>query len=137
VWIRYALPTAEKGKGALFELRPFVAVESLSFEQLLEDYKPMIHNIIHRLGIMDPHQEFYQEGVLAFWEACQTYDEEKGKRSTYTYFIIRTRLINLIRKKNRKQEQTAEIMVKSKREATIGPHDFEWDPYLYQEMMGM
>ncbi|WP_154657293.1 RNA polymerase sigma factor [Pontibacillus marinus] len=109
--------------------------ESLSFEQLLGEYKPMIHNLINRLGIMDPHKEFFQEGVLALWEVSQTYDEKKGKRSTFTYFIIRNRLISLIRKKNRKQEQIEEIMVKSTNEATIGPHEFEWDPYLYQEII--
>jgi len=113
-----------------------VVEESLSFEQVLEEFKPMVHHLIHRLGILDPHEEFYQEGLLALWEVSQTYDQEKGKLSSFAYFIIRNRLISLIRKKNKKQEQTEEIVAKSRRETTIGPHDFDWDPYLYQEMVG-
>lgn len=112
-----------------------MVVESLSFENVVEEFKPMVHHLIHRLGILDPHEEFYQEGLLALWEVTQTYNEEKGKFSTYAYFIIRNRLINMIRKRNRKQEQHDEIAAKSRRETTVDAHDFEWDPYLYKAMI--
>ncbi|KGX86353.1 RNA polymerase sigma factor [Pontibacillus litoralis] len=109
----------------------------LEYEQLVADYHPMIHRTIHRLGIMDPFGEFYQEGLLALWEVAQTYDEEKGKLSPYVYFIIRNRLISFIRSRNRKQAQTEEIMEKSRDEATVEMEIDAFDPFLYAHIQSV
>ncbi|MYL34325.1 sigma-70 family RNA polymerase sigma factor [Pontibacillus yanchengensis] len=103
-------------------------------EQLIEDFKPMLHHIIHRLGIVDQEGDFYQEGLLALWEVSRTYQEEKGKLSSYVYFIVRNRLISLLRNKKRKQEHTDEIIAMSHDEAEVEMEVDIWDSYLVAEL---
>ncbi|KGP74543.1 RNA polymerase sigma factor [Pontibacillus yanchengensis] len=103
-------------------------------EQLIEDFKPMVHHIIHRLGIMDPEGEFYQEGLLALWEVSRTYQEGKGKLSSYVYFIVRNRLISLLRNKKRKQEHIDEIIAMSHDEVEVELDADPWDCYLVEEL---
>lgn len=59
---------------------------------------------MHALQIRDPHDEYYQEGLVAMWNAYRMYEPDKGPLSTYFNFVIRNRLIDLIRKRNRDQE---------------------------------
>lgn len=74
------------------------------FAEVVLQCNDIIYHLIHRLGIRDPEGEFYQEGLIALWEAYRNYDYEKGKFTTYAYFIIQNRLKDLIRKKNRELE---------------------------------
>lgn len=112
--------------------------KSVEFEVLLKEYKPMLHHLIHRLGIKDTHKEFFQEGLLALWEVSTTYEEDKGKLSSYVYYIVRNRLISLIRKKIRKQEQIDEILAKSNEDDLIDEDQiFKWDPYALQSIKGI
>lgn len=70
------------------------------FNSILESHEKMIFHIIHKLGIRDVEQEFYQEGIIALWHATETYDPRRGKFSTYAYYLIHKALINLIQKNN-------------------------------------
>lgn len=76
----------------------------LSFEEFLEKNERRIYYQIHKMHINDTHQEFYQEGLWAMWEAYRTYKQEKGSISTYFNAIIRNRMIDLLRKKAREQD---------------------------------
>ncbi|MFD1020284.1 sigma-70 family RNA polymerase sigma factor [Thalassobacillus hwangdonensis] len=69
-----------------------------SFEQIATDYEPMIHHHIYKLGIRDPESEFFQEGCIALWKAYTRYDPEKGSFRQLANYMIRNRLIDLIRK---------------------------------------
>lgn len=60
-----------------------------SFEQLAEQYGPMIHKIIYSLHIYKNREEFYQHGLIALWEASRRFDPTKGHFSTYVYPYIR------------------------------------------------
>ncbi|MEQ6376320.1 sigma-70 family RNA polymerase sigma factor [Bacillaceae bacterium S4-13-56] len=80
------------------------------FQDVVIQYEPMVYHIMNRLGIRDYEQEFYQEGLLALWEAYRTYEESKGKFNTYAYSLIRNRLIDLIRSKSRKQEKLNQLV---------------------------
>jgi len=62
------------------------------------------------LNIRDPHSDFYQEGLYALWNAYNSYKPEKGPMGTYFNFIIRNRLIDLIRKEVRLQENDKEVV---------------------------
>lgn len=55
---------------------------------------------IHNLHIKDPHQEFYQEGLEALWNAYLSYHSDKGNMSTYFNYSIKNRMIDLLRKKS-------------------------------------
>ncbi|WP_423800771.1 sigma-70 family RNA polymerase sigma factor [Neobacillus sp. SAB-20_R2A] len=64
-----------------------------SFEQLEEQYKTMIHKIIHSLNLYRNKEEFYQHGLIALWEATQRFNPEKGSFLNYAYAFIRGRLL--------------------------------------------
>ncbi|MHA6250816.1 sigma-70 family RNA polymerase sigma factor [Oceanobacillus sp. CAU 1775] len=77
-------------------------MKGFSFEEIVEQNERRIHYHLHKLRIQDPHQEFYQEGLIAMWSAYKKYQPDKGPLSTYFNFIIHRRLIDLIRKESRR-----------------------------------
>lgn len=77
---------------------------NVTFEKIFEQNQRRIHFQIHKLRINDPHQEFYQEGLCAMWNAYQTYQPDKGVMSTYFNYTIRNRLIDMLRKKTNEQK---------------------------------
>lgn len=76
----------------------------MDFEQLAAQYSNMIHSIIHSLNIYKDHDEFYQIGLIALWNASERFDETKGQFSTYAYSFIKGRMLNHL-KKEKKQEE--------------------------------
>lgn len=78
------------------EKKPF------TFEEIVEQNERRIHYHLHKLNIRDPHKEFYQEGLIAMWSAYKNYQPDKGPLATYFNYIIRNRLIDLIRKDSRR-----------------------------------
>lgn len=74
--------------------------QSHDFSEVLKQYESMIYHHIHRLNIHDRDGEFYQTGLIALWESYQKY---YGRESfaKITYITIRSRMIDLIRKRNR------------------------------------
>ncbi|WP_077329048.1 sigma-70 family RNA polymerase sigma factor [Virgibacillus siamensis] len=70
----------------------------IAFEEIFEQNKRRIHYHIHKLNINDPHDEFFQEGLIAMWNAYETYQPDKGAMATYFNYTIRNRLIDRIRK---------------------------------------
>ncbi|MGP4073246.1 sigma-70 family RNA polymerase sigma factor [Piscibacillus sp. B03] len=74
--------------------------KDLKFNQLLEQYNGLIKHVIYKLGIRDDDGEFYQEGLVAFYEAYRKY----YGRDTFTrmaYIVVKSRLIDRIRKEKR------------------------------------
>ncbi|MEK3905915.1 sigma-70 family RNA polymerase sigma factor [Oceanobacillus sp. FSL W7-1309] len=90
---------------------------TFTFEEIFEQNKRRIHYHLHKLNIQDPHQEFYQEGIISMWSAYKNYQPDKGPLSTYFNFIIRHRLIDLIRKESRRIER--EVLASTEEEATF------------------
>ncbi|MGJ7910812.1 sigma-70 family RNA polymerase sigma factor [Neobacillus sp. LXY-1] len=64
-----------------------------SFEQLAKQYEPMIHKIINTLNIFNRRDEFYQHGLVALWEASNSFNSEKGTFTNYAYTFIRGRML--------------------------------------------
>lgn len=81
------------------------------FESFFKANERRIHYQIHRLGIRNEwYEEFYSEGSIALWKAYQEHDEVKGDIGTFINYRIRYRLIDLLRKKIRQQEQEEKII---------------------------
>ena len=79
--------------------------EKVTFEEVFRQNERRLHYHIHRLNINDPHQEFYQEGMVAMWNAYEKYDPDLGPMATYFNYMIKNRLIDSIRKERRQQER--------------------------------
>jgi RNA polymerase sigma factor (sigma-70 family) len=76
-----------------------------SFEQLVEQYQPMIHKIIQSLHIYRNEDEFYQTGLIALWEAKQSFNESKGSFSNYAYAFIKGKMLTQMTRNNQHQER--------------------------------
>ncbi|WP_077328791.1 sigma-70 family RNA polymerase sigma factor [Virgibacillus siamensis] len=70
----------------------------LAFEEIFEQNKRRIYHQIHNLNINDPQNEFFQEGLIAMWNAYEKYQPDKGPMTTYFNYSIRNRLIDRMRK---------------------------------------
>ncbi|UJL45782.1 sigma-70 family RNA polymerase sigma factor [Virgibacillus sp. NKC19-16] len=81
--------------------------DNVTFEEIFKQNERRIHYQIHKLNIRDPHQEFYTEGLVAMWNAYEKYQPDKGPMATYFNYTIRNRMIDLMRKQNREQDNGA------------------------------
>lgn len=79
--------------------------DKITFDEIFKQNERRIHYYIHRMNVRDPHQEFYQEGIVAMWHAYENYQPDKGPMSTYFNYMIRNRMIDLMRKRTRDQEK--------------------------------
>lgn len=84
-------------------------MNELEFEKWVKENEDIIYHFINKYQIKDTDGEFYQEGLLAIWEAWRNYDETKAKRSTHTYTIIRGRLLSKMHRNYKYQDQTSHI----------------------------
>jgi len=76
-----------------------------TFEEIFAQNERRIYFHMHRLNLKDPHQEYYQKGLIAMWEAYQKYQPDKGAFSTYFNAMINQRLRDLMREKYRTKEK--------------------------------
>jgi RNA polymerase sigma factor (sigma-70 family) len=76
-----------------------------SFEQLANQYQPMIHKIINSLNIYKNIDEFYQTGLIALWEAQTSFKEEKGGFSSFAYSTIKGRILNQLTMEKKQEER--------------------------------
>ncbi|MFB1050031.1 sigma-70 family RNA polymerase sigma factor [Paraliobacillus sp. JSM ZJ581] len=104
--------------------------KEMSFEQLLSDFEPMIFHLLYKYGIRDAEKEFYQEGIIALWRAWQTYDQEKGKFSSYAYFSIQKSFFTLLRKEKSVQKRKEKYAALTDINSLVYYNQLPFDPYL-------
>ncbi|MGY0691356.1 sigma-70 family RNA polymerase sigma factor [Virgibacillus sp. FSP13] len=92
----------------------------VTFEEIFKQNERRIHYQIHKLRIQDPHREFYVEGLYAMWLAYKKYKPDQGLMSTYFNYTIRNRLIDMIRKKTREQDNNEFFTQEEERKAGNG-----------------
>ncbi|MDY0407610.1 sigma-70 family RNA polymerase sigma factor [Paracerasibacillus soli] len=95
---------------------------TLTFEEIFEQNERRIYYQLHKLNIRDPHHEFFQEGLVALWNAYEKYDPNRGPMSTYFNFHIRNRIIDKIRKESRVLENEEDIIKEHEIKQTNGNH---------------
>ncbi|TFB22917.1 sigma-70 family RNA polymerase sigma factor [Filobacillus milosensis] len=76
------------------------------FSEVLNQYESMIYHLIHKLNIQDRDGEFYQTGLVALWESYRKY-YGRDTFSKITFITIKSRMIDLIRKRSRIIEREA------------------------------
>jgi RNA polymerase sigma factor (sigma-70 family) len=94
--------------------------KDFTFEEIFKQNENRIHYHIHKLGIRDTHREFYMEGMFALWQAYMKYQPEKGPMSTYFNYIIRNRLIDMLRKEVRTVEKDELVRQEQIRQTETG-----------------
>ena len=83
----------------------------------------MIYQIIHSLHIYKNHDEFYQIGLIALWEASNQFDETKGAFLSYAYATVKGRILTEIAKQ--KQDKRREIYIPRKNSGKFKLHHYQ------------
>ncbi|WP_251548907.1 sigma-70 family RNA polymerase sigma factor [Neobacillus muris] len=77
-----------------------------SFNELVDQYTPMIHKIMHSLHIYRNKEEFYQTALIALWEANNGYNPEKGRFANYAYAFIKGKLLLELTRRHKDETRT-------------------------------
>lgn len=80
-------------------------MEGKNYEQLVEEFTPMIHHMIKKLLIYKDKQEFFQIGLISIWETMSHFKEEKGKYSNYLYRHMQGRFLDELKRRTREAER--------------------------------
>lgn len=70
------------------------AVILQNFNEVLEQYEPMISASIRKLNIYRDFDFFRQSGRIALWHAWKRFDEKKGNFTPYAYRSIRGAMLD-------------------------------------------
>lgn len=65
----------------------------------------MIQKIINSLHLYKNKDEFYQQALIALWEASRRFNPDKGSFTNYAYSYIRGHLLMALRKSHRDSER--------------------------------
>ncbi|MFJ7825443.1 sigma-70 family RNA polymerase sigma factor [Psychrobacillus sp. NPDC096623] len=76
-----------------------------NFEEVLEQFEPMISACIRKLCIYKNHELYRQAGAIALWKALVKYDEERGDFAPYAYRSIYGGMLDELKREKRQEEQ--------------------------------
>lgn len=79
------------------------------FEEVLEQFEPMISACIRKLNIYKNHEIYRQAGRIALWKAWVKFDEGKGNFAPYAYRSIYGGMLDEL-KKEKSQEEHADLV---------------------------
>ena len=69
-----------------------------TFEDVLNQFEPMIHACIRKLNIYKNHDSFIQVGRIGLWKAWQRFDSSKGEFAPFAYRCIYGSLLDELKK---------------------------------------
>ncbi|MDR7871208.1 MAG: RNA polymerase sigma-I factor [Tissierellaceae bacterium] len=75
---------------------------------LIQEYIPFINKVlVNQLGsyVQVENDDYFSIGLIAFNEAIDKYDEERGNFLTFASVVIKSRLIDQLRKESRRSEE--------------------------------
>jgi len=75
------------------------------FEDILEQFEPMISACIRKLSLYKNHEIYRQAGRIALWKAWVKFDENKGDFAPYAYRSIYGGMLDELKKEKRQEEQ--------------------------------
>ncbi|MDN4495120.1 sigma-70 family RNA polymerase sigma factor [Ureibacillus aquaedulcis] len=81
------------------------AKEMDDFEEVLEQYNPMIYSVLRKARIYKNREHFCQVARIALWQAWQHFDPAKGSFAPYAQRMMLTSLYTAMRKDNQYSER--------------------------------
>ena len=81
----------------------------MNFEDVLEQYEPMISASLRKLNIYRDHESFRQAGRIALWQAWNRFDEAKGNFTPFAYRSIRGAMLDELKKENKFEEHVTQM----------------------------
>ncbi|PIC81613.1 RNA polymerase subunit sigma-70 [Sporosarcina sp. P18a] len=80
-----------------------------NFEQLMEQYEPMISAVIRKLNIYRDFDNFRQTGRIALFHAWTRFDETKGNFTPFAYRSIYGAMLDDLKKESRFSEVNTSV----------------------------
>ncbi|MED1603623.1 sigma-70 family RNA polymerase sigma factor [Alkalihalophilus marmarensis] len=73
-------------------------MQHVPFEDILNQYEPLIKGQLKKLNLYRNHDHFYQIGVCALWEAYKKFEEGKGSFSAFALHTVRGHMLMELRR---------------------------------------
>ncbi|ARK29869.1 RNA polymerase factor sigma-70 [Halalkalibacter krulwichiae] len=80
-------------------------IKEYPFEEVLRMFDPAIKKQLVTLRLYKDHDEFYQIGCIALWNAYQQFDPDKGHFPSYAISFIRGRMMSHLSKETKFKER--------------------------------
>ncbi|MFB4162257.1 sigma-70 family RNA polymerase sigma factor [Alteribacillus sp. JSM 102045] len=77
----------------------------IPFEEVAEDFTPLVLGMIKRLRIYKNTEEYTHIGFIALWKAYEQFDAEKGAFSSFAFSYVRGEMLAHLRKESRYEER--------------------------------
>ena len=98
------------GKSLETEILEIQQGDSNLRNEILEEYHPFIKSVLAKVlnEFIGKEHEYFSIGLLAFNEAIDRYDQNKGKFLSFAGMVIKSRLIDELRKRNKLEAREVE-----------------------------
>jgi len=96
-----------------------------TYEDVLNQFEPMIHACIRKLRIYKNHDSFIQVGRVGLWKAWKRYDSSKGDFAPFAYRSIYGSLLDELKKAANEEnilpaeDQLLEILLNKPSESSV------------------
>lgn len=97
-----------------------------NFEEVMEQYEPMISAIIRKLHIYRDFDNFRQTGRFALFQAWTRFDETKGNFTPFAYRSIYGAMLDDLKKESRFSEVNTSVETETLE--NLAQNDFMEDP---------
>ncbi|UHA61385.1 sigma-70 family RNA polymerase sigma factor [Metabacillus litoralis] len=81
----------------------------LKFEEVHQQFEPMIYHAMKKLSIYTNKEDYYQVGSIALWEAFLRFNEEKGEFKSYAYSYILGHMKMALSRKKTERERDRQV----------------------------
>ncbi|WNF36640.1 sigma-70 family RNA polymerase sigma factor [Bacillaceae bacterium IKA-2] len=82
-----------------------VNVNEVTFEELVEEFEPLIKKQIKQLQKYELYDDLYQVSLIALWEAKENFDATKGHFPSFAQKHVRGKLLNYLRSEQKFQQR--------------------------------
>lgn len=77
----------------------------IPFEDIAESYQPLIKKMVRQYNAGMTYDEAYQMGLIALWEACLSFDPDRGYFPAYAKVYLTGTFLTYIRHQKRDRER--------------------------------
>jgi len=100
----------KKNKSLETEIIEIQQGDAVLRNEILQEYHPFIKSVLSKVlnEYIEKEHEYFSIGLLAFNEAIDRYDENKGKFLSFAGMVIKSRLIDELRKRNKLEAREIE-----------------------------
>lgn len=71
-----------------------------TYQEVLEQFEPMIFSCIRKLNIYKNHEHYIQSGRIALWQSWRKFDEAKGDFAAFAYRSIYGAMLDEMKRQN-------------------------------------